>query len=219
MQLIGDRIGKTVRIDHTTLEGSREKEGIDAEPQSAPLPKQRPLGFDVNIPLVEDFQEGDKEIEDFQEGEKENVDPQFILTEEPIKEASNNSEGLSPESGVKVGPSPPSKESGPILSSSRPTDKAQPLGVTSKHKQTGKDGVKIAELSSAASHPSTVRKRTTKGGGKLSSDGGKSKGDVTRQQGKSASATQPTPADMDVDANQLGDVSATREPPSSMELL
>ncbi|CAN1151985.1 hypothetical protein LINPERHAP2_LOCUS18456, partial [Linum perenne] len=49
LKLIGDRI---------------DKEGDEDEAQIPPPSKSRPLGFDVNEPLIEDMQEGDKENAD-----------------------------------------------------------------------------------------------------------------------------------------------------------
>ncbi|CAN1125177.1 hypothetical protein LINPERHAP2_LOCUS2764 [Linum perenne] len=66
-----------------------DKESADAEADMASPSMQRPLGIDVNVPLVEDLSEG----------EKENVDPAPNAPDEPMTEA------VKPTGTLPIGPS------------------------------------------------------------------------------------------------------------------
>ncbi|CAN1837374.1 hypothetical protein LINPERHAP1_LOCUS35081 [Linum perenne] len=122
-----------------------------------------------------------------------------------------------PANGTNSGLPPNSKERGPTTFASKAVEKAQNTRGMFKIKQPSKESGKAAEMESA--HPSSIaRKKNSIGGIKSSTDGGKPKGEVYRHQGKATNASAALPADMEVDASQLGDVSMPRERPGPMEM-
>ncbi|CAN1133019.1 hypothetical protein LINPERHAP2_LOCUS7404 [Linum perenne] len=122
-----------------------------------------------------------------------------------------------PANGSNSGLPPTSRERGPTTFVSKAVEKAQYTGGLFKIKHPSKESGKAAEMESA--HPSsTAWKKNLKGGIKSCTDGGKPKGEVYRQQGKATNVAVALPADMEVDATQLGDGAIPREQPGPMEM-